>query len=353
MAGGIGSRFWPLSTQAKPKQFLDILGTGKTLLQQTYERMSKVIDPENILIVTNKQYKELVEEQLPDLKTHNILTEPSRRNTAPCILYSTFVVKKRSPKSTIITCPADHLINNEEAFYEQVKLGLQTADENNVLLTMGIKPNRPETGYGYIQFKDSSIKIDSQIKAVKTFTEKPNTEIAQQFIDSGDFLWNAGIFIWNTNTIMNSFEKLLPDMYSTFEAGWNEYGTDNELAFINKYYPTVENQSVDFGILEKAKNVYVIPGKFDWSDLGTWSSVGREIKKDVHNNALFSKNVLLTESKNNVIRISKDKAAVIIGLENYIVIDNGNKLLICPSEKEQNIKQYVSDLKMEIGEDFI
>lgn len=353
MAGGIGSRFWPLSTQTKPKQFLDILGTGKTLLQQTYDRMKKVIDPENILIVTNKQYKELVAEQLPELAEENILLEPSRRNTAPCICYSTFVIKKRSPRATIITCPSDHLISNEEEFYNQLNIALDTASQHNILMTMGIQPSRPETGYGYIQFKESKLDAHEDVKTVKTFTEKPNAEIAQQFLDSGDFLWNAGIFIWNADAIMNSFEKFLPEMYSTFESGWNDYGTENEVKFIDKTYPTVENESVDFGILEKAKNVYVIPGRFDWSDLGTWGSVGREIEGDANGNALFSKKLVLHEAKNNTIRISKDKAAVIVGLNDYIVIDNDNKLLICPTDKEQLIKQFVNDLRMEFGEDYI
>jgi len=353
MAGGIGSRFWPLSTQTKPKQFLDILGTGKTLLQQTFDRIKKVIDPENILVVTNAQYLELVSEQLPEISRENILLEPSRRNTAPCICYSTFVIKKRSPRATIITCPSDHLIANEDVFYKQLNTALDTASEHNILLTMGIQPNRPETGYGYIQFKDSKLNTDPDVKAVKTFTEKPSAEIAQQFLDSGDFLWNAGIFIWNADSIMNSFEKLLPDMYSTFESGWNDYGTSTETSFIDKTYPTVENESVDFGILEKAKNVYVIPGRFDWSDLGTWGSVGREVEPDTHGNATFSKKLILHQATNNTIRISKDKAAVIAGLDGYIVIDNDNKLLICPADQEQLIKQFVNDLKMEFGEDYI
>lgn len=351
MAGGIGSRFWPMSTPRHPKQFLDILGTGRTLLQQTYDRMSRVTSPENIMVATHSQYKDLVMDQLPDLPEGNILLEPARRNTAPCIAYASIKIHKMKPGSSIVVTPADHLITEEDDFAKQVEVAIKHTIENNHLITLGVKPLRPETGYGYIQFKDGD--ENEPIKKVKTFTEKPDLDLAREFIESGEFLWNSGIFIWNTNAILNAFEKHQPDLYQNLIEGWDLYNTDGEQSFIDKSYPSSDNISVDYGILERSKSVYVLPVSFGWSDLGTWGSVYQEMKKDDHENAIQSKRILVNESLNNIISLDKGKTAIISGLDGYIVIAEGNRLLICPREEEQQIKSFVNDLKISLGEEDI
>lgn len=353
MAGGVGSRFWPSSTSKKPKQFLDILGTGETLIQQTFRRLEKICPAENIYVITNQQYADITAEQLPRILKENIILEPARRNTAPCIAYASFKIKKKNPRANLVISPADHLITDEDEFRRIVETALSATADNNVLLTLGIKPNRPETGYGYIQYKDHDKDFGEEVKKVKTFTEKPNVEMAESFIESGDFLWNSGIFIWNANTIMNAFDKHLPDMYQSFEQGWDVLNTDDEKEFIDHVYPSCENESVDYGILEKAKNVYVIPSSFGWSDLGSWGSVHEQSKVDDNGNSTSSKKVLFYNSRNNIVRIDSDKLAVISGLEDYIVIQDETRILVCPRSEEQTIKQFVNDVKMDIGDQYV
>ncbi len=350
MAGGIGSRFWPSSTSKKPKQFLDILGTGETLIQQTFRRLTNICPPENIYVITNDNYADITQEQLPDIPSENIILEPARRNTAPCIAYATFKIKKKDPLANMVISPADHLITNEAEFKRVIELGLAATAENNILMTLGIKPHRPETGYGYIQYKKPQKELHKEVQQVKTFTEKPNLEMAQSFIDSGDFLWNSGIFLWNANTIMNAFDKHLPDIYQSFEQGWDVLNTEKEQAFIEEVYPSCENESVDYGILEKAKNVFVIPSEFGWSDLGSWGSVHEQSDTDDNGNSTNTKKVLLYNSRNNVVRIDKDKLAVISGLEDYIVIQDEDRILICPRSEEQDIKRMVNDVKVDFGD---
>lgn len=341
MAGGIGSRFWPMSTQKFPKQFHDILGTGRTMIQQTFDRISQMIPPDNIYVITNQEYTDLTHQQLPEIPTENIVGEPAMKNTSACNLYMANKIANKNPKANIIVMPADHLILKEKTFLEKVQLAFDLASEKDYLITLGITPTRPDTGYGYIQFIP---KKEESFSKVKTFTEKPSLEIAKSFIDSGDFLWNAGIFIWSAKSILSAFKKYLPEMTNQFNSC--DYNCSSEKECINLIYPTVSKISIDNGILEKADNVYVIPANLGWSDLGTWTSVYTNAEKNDDNNALNSKNVLTYNSKGNVIRIkSQNKAAVIDGLKNYIVVDTEKALLICPRDNDQLIKDYVLDLK--------
>ena len=349
MAGGIGSRFWPMSTSKMPKQFLDVLGNGETLLQQTFRRLSKICPPSQILIVTNTDYKDICKKQLPNIKEQNILCEPARRNTAPCIAYASFKIQHENRDANIIVAPSDHLITNEDEFERIVKECLEVSAQKDYLITLGIKPSRPETGYGYIQFSDKSCKENETLRKVKTFTEKPNLEIAQQFLDSGDFLWNSGMFIWSVSSIVLSIEKLLPDMYEVFLEGKELYNTEDEIDFINRVFPTCKNISIDYGIMEKSKNVFVYPSDFGWSDLGTWGSLENHIEADEFNNTLISKQVLLYDSENNIVRLPKEKVAVIQGMDGYIIVDTKEALLICKKEEEQKIKQFVADIKNSIS----
>jgi len=349
MAGGIGSRFWPISTSKMPKQFLDVLGNGETLLQQTFRRLSKICPPSQILIVTNTDYKDICTKQLPNIKEQNILCEPARRNTAPCIAYASFKIQYENRDANIIVAPSDHLITNEDEFERIVKECLEVSAQKDYLITLGIKPSRPETGYGYIQFSEKSCKENETLRKVKTFTEKPNLEIAQQFLDSGDFLWNSGMFIWSVSSIVLSIEKLLPEMYEVFLEGKELYNTDDEIDFINRVFPTCKNISIDYGIMEKSKNVFVYPSDFGWSDLGTWGSLENHIEADEFNNTLISKQVLLYDSENNIVRLPKEKVAVIQGMDGYIIVDTKEALLICKKEEEQKIKQFVADIKNSIS----
>jgi len=353
MAGGVGSRFWPSSTQKQPKQFLDILGTGHSLLQMAYTRATKIFDKENIIIVTNDTYVPLVKKQLPDLPEQNILGEPVKRNTAPCIAYAAFKIKKICPKATMVVTPADHLITDEENYLQTLKTSMEICAEHNFLITLGIKPLRPETGYGYIQFSETSITVHPSIFKVKTFTEKPNLEMAKVFIESGEFLWNSGLFIWNVDAVLNGLERNLPDLFSTFNDGWDAYGTDQEIDFINKIYPSCDNVSIDYGLMEKAKNVYVMPASFGWSDLGTWSSVHEQMTADENGNAFAGKKILAYNTKNSLVVNSGNKLLVVDGLDGYIVVEGARAMLIYPKEKEQDIKSVVSDVRMKWGEDFI
>ena len=340
MAGGIGSRFWPMSTQKFPKQFHDILGTGRTMIQQTFDRIKQAVPIENIFVITNTEYAELSHQQLPELPIENIVGEPMMKNTAACNIYMVNKIADLNPDANVIVLPADHLILKENAFIEKVNQAFDFASKNDVLITLGITPTRPDTGYGYIQFSE---KQDSDFYKVKTFTEKPNLEIAKSFIETGDFLWNAGIFIWNVKSIQKAFAEYLPEMTQEFVSC--EYNSDREIVCIETIYPKVEKISIDNGILEKAKNVYVIPADLGWSDLGTWTSVYENSEKNEDNNSIDSKTVLTYNSKNNVVRIKKGKAAIIDGLEDYIVVDTEKALLICPRNNDQLIKNYVLDLK--------
>lgn len=352
MAGGVGSRFWPISRTAYPKQFIDILGTGKTLIQSTYERFSKILPEENILIVTNEQYKDLVKEQIPGISEQQILTEPVMRNTAPCVAYGMFKIKKLNPDAAVVVAPSDHLILEEEAFKNYILKSLEAASGNDCLITLGIKPTRPDTGYGYIQFNDEQLSED--VHRVKTFTEKPDLEIARTFLQSGDFLWNAGIFVWSVKSILKAFSTYLPEMYDIFKEGIGAYNGPKEKEFIQKAYYQCTNISIDYGIMEKADNVYVIPSAFGWSDLGTWASVYELSDKDESGNAVVQPGgVMLYEATNCMVNVPAGKKVILKGLHNFIVVESNNTLLICPREQEQSVKQIVADMKQKFGNEFI
>lgn len=355
MAGGIGSRFWPLSKTHCPKQFLDILGMGKTLLQQTFDRFSHVIPADQIFIVSNLEYKELIVEQLPEIPVENILLEPLRRNTAPCIDYANFRILRKNPDARIVVAPSDHLIVKEAEFLRSVKQGLEFVSSNNALLTMGIVPSRPETGYGYIQSQLKKVEgyEYSSLRKVKTFTEKPDLELARIFLDSGDFYWNAGIFFWSLKAVMQAFETYLPEIHHLFEEGRNIYGTDKEMAFIEQTYGNCRNISIDYGVMEKADNVYVLVSDFGWSDLGTWGSLYEQLDKDEKLNSVTGKHVFMYESSGNIVNVQDDKLVVLQGLKDYIVVQNDNIILVCRREEEQKIKQYVNEIKAEIGDDMM
>lgn len=354
MAGGIGSRFWPMSRTDYPKQFIDILGLGETLLQLTYRRFLKLCPPGNIYIVTNSDYRDLVKEQLPGIGDHQVLLEPARRNTAPCVAYASYKIYKENPDANIVVSPSDHLILKEDTFVKAIKSSFKKAQSMECLVTLGIKPSRPDTGYGYIQFVESPDgESDKRIKKVKTFTEKPDLEMARFFLQSGDFLWNAGIFIWTAKSIINAFEKHMPETASIFREGMSAYNTPEEIPFIEKAYQVVKNISVDYAILEKAPNVYVRSSVIGWSDLGTWGSLYTHIQKDDHQNAIINKNAMTYQSSGCVIRSPKEKLVVVEGLKDFIVVDTDDVLLICKKENEQQIRQFVNDVKMQKGEKFI
>lgn len=341
MAGGVGTRFWPYSTQKFPKQFQDILGTGRTMIQQTYDRISKIINPENILVITNKNFMDITAEQLPELPAENIVGEPIMKNTAACNLYMVSKIFAKDPKATVAVLPADHLILKEEVFAEKMKLALETAEQEDVLITLGITPTRPDTGYGYIQFTKEEGK---EIFRVKNFTEKPDLEFAKTFLASGDFLWNAGIFVWSAKSILTAFQKYLPDMVEQF--AHCEYNGTAEKDCIEGIYPKVGKISIDNGILEKADNVYVIPADLGWSDLGTWTSVYENAQKDDHQNTINARHRLEYDTQGNIVRIRNEKKLVVIsGLKDYVVVDTDNALLICPRTDDQKIKEYLQDLK--------
>jgi mannose-1-phosphate guanylyltransferase len=353
MAGGVGSRFWPMSRNARPKQFLDILGTGKTLIQQTYERFLQVCPKENIIVVTNADYTSLVLEQLPDMKPDQVLSEPSRRNTAPCIAYAANKILKRNPDANMVVAPSDHVILKEQAFVDAVKGCLDFTVDKDVLLTLGIKPSRPDTGYGYIQFIDDKTEQVNKISKVKTFTEKPDLEMAKFFLQTGEFLWNAGIFIWSAKSIVKAFKEHLPEMDAIFSEGQAAYDTAAENDFIHKAYEQCTNISIDFAIMEKAKNVHVMSAEFGWSDLGTYGSLYEHVKHDEHKNAIVGKSVLTYDTYNCIVNVPKDKLVVLQGLDDYIVVESDNILLVCRKTDEQQIRQFVSDVKMKKGDKFV
>jgi mannose-1-phosphate guanylyltransferase len=353
MAGGIGSRFWPMSRTAHPKQFLDILGTGRTLLQQTFDRFSDICPAENVFIVTNEDYTELVKQQLPELKDHQILSEPARKNTAPCAAYATYKICTINPNASIIVAPSDHLITKEDTFTKAVKSCIEKTREEDCLVTLGIKPTRPDTGYGYIQYMEHDWMPDNRLKKVKTFTEKPNLEMARFFIESGDFLWNSGIFVWSCKSFKSALELHSPEIASIFQEGNEKYNTPEESKFIENAYAQCPNISIDYALMEKADNVYVRSSLIGWSDLGTWGSLYTHIPKDEHSNAVVGKNVMMYDSSKCIVNMPKDKLVVIQGLENYIVVESDNILLICKKQDEQQIKTFVNDVKIEKGDKFV
>ncbi|MBL4625527.1 MAG: mannose-1-phosphate guanylyltransferase [Flavobacteriales bacterium] len=345
MAGGIGSRFWPMSRTEMPKQFLDILGTGKTLIQQTVDRFKNICPTENILVVTNKQYKSIVLEQLPQLTEEQVVCEPMRRNTAPCIAYANYKIAAKNPNANIIVAPSDHLVLDEPEFVNIINEAIDQSEHSDCLVTLGIKPSRPDTGYGYIQFAEEATETGKQVRKVKTFTEKPTLEIAQQFLSSGDFYWNSGIFIWNIKSINNAFEQHLSEVDALFKEGVGKYNTPEEQAFINRIYPTCKNISIDYGIMENSDNVYVVLSDFGWSDLGTWGSLYTHLDHDKAGNGIIGDNVHMYGSKDCIVNVPKDKLVVLQGLNNYIVVESNNTLLVCKKGDEQKIKQFVIDIK--------
>lgn len=354
MAGGVGSRFWPMSKSDFPKQFLDILGTGETLLQQTFRRFLNSCPAKNIYVVTSKQYKELVYKQLKDIPRENVLLEPSRKNTAPCVAYASYKIHKINPKAVTVVAPSDHLILKEDVFTKAIKSCFAKAQSEDCLVTLGIKPSRPDTGYGYIQFDESPIKEkDKRIKKVKTFAEKPELEQAKFFVESGDFLWNSGIFIWSTENIIKAFEKHEPEMASLFKEGNDLYNTDKEENFITEVYRVCKNISIDYAVMEKASNVYVRSSIIGWSDLGTWGSLYSHITHQKGNNAVVGKNVMMYDSKDCIVHVPKDKLVVLQGLEGYIVVESDGILLVCKKEDEQQIRNFVNDVKVQKGDKFV
>lgn len=352
MAGGVGSRFWPKSRNHFPKQFIDILGIGKSLLQLTYERFLNICPIEQIFVLTNETYADLVAEQLPAVLKSNILLEPSRNNTAPCIAYAAYKIGQLNPNANIVVAPSDHLILKEEVFLNKVEQALNFSSKNDALLTLGITPTRPDTGYGYIQYQDSDIKnqdVPGEIKRVNAFMEKPILAKAEEYLKSGDYVWNAGIFIWSAASLKKAFEQYAPEIAALFESGLSSYNTIDEAKFIAEHYPSSPNISIDYAILEKADNVYTIPADIGWSDLGTWASLHAIGEKDVDNNMVNLEKIHLKDTSNCIIHLPNDKAAVIRGLDNYIVVDDGEVLLIYPKSDEQEIKQVAKDMVIQHG----
>lgn len=354
MAGGIGSRFWPMSTSARPKQFLDILGTGRTLIQQTYDRFLSICPAENIYVVTNDVYAPLVMEQIPSMSEDQIITEPARRNTAPCIAYSNFRILAKDPEANIIVAPSDHLVTKEDDFKSTIELALEQARAGDNLVTLGIMPNRPDTGYGYIQWTGEEGTAHPHVKRVKTFTEKPDHETALKFIESGDFLWNSGIFIWSLRSIDKAFREHLPEMHALFMEGADKFGTEHEKAFIDGMYSECENTSIDYGIMEKADSVYVVVSDFGWSDLGTWGSLFTHLKQDDNYNAIVGSNIRLYDSERNIIHAGGEKRLVIMqGMEDMVVVFTKKAVLMCKKHDEQKIKQFVTELKAEDLDEYV
>ena len=354
MAGGVGERFWPMSRITRPKQFIDILGTGKTLIRQTYERFLDVCLPENIFIVTNRKYRQLVLDQIPGLDPGAIISEPTRKNTAPCIAYAAYKIHAMNPEARIVVAPSDHIILKEQAFADVIRSALDAAARHDRLFTLGITPSRPDTGYGYIQFnEDSSFPEDSRLKKVKTFTEKPDLEMAESFIESGDFLWNSGIFIWSCRAIIDAFEKFQPEISFVFREAIGKYNTPEEEPYMGTAYATCKSISIDYAIMEKAGNVYVFIADLGWSDLGTWGSLFDVRPKDAENNAVIGKNVMLYDTANCILNIPEEKLVVIQGLDDYIIAESDNVLLVCQKSQEQQLRKIVNDIKMKKGEQFI
>lgn len=366
MAGGIGSRFWPVSTQGFPKQFHDMLGTGQSLLQKTFSRLQKIIPSENIYILTNEAYLDITLQHLPEISEKQVVLEPAMRNTAACILLSAIKIRKVNPNALMLVAPSDHWIEDEDAFAADVQACFDAAQQEDILLTLGIEPTFPNTGYGYIESDTSTkpvhkkaeglskLKINNQhIIAVKQFREKPDYETAKTFLAAGNFLWNAGIFIWSAESIINSFEQYLPEMTSLFLSGRSILNTSEEKEFVATNYPKAENISIDYGILEKATNVFVKRATFDWNDLGTWGALHERLEKDDSNNAIVNAETYLKDSKNNMIFTASKKLVVLDGIEDYIVIDNKDVLLLFPKQKEQEIKELLKEVSDTFGKKYI
>lgn len=349
MAGGVGSRFWPVSTQQFPKQFHDMLGTGQSLIQRTFERINDFVPSSNILIATNEHYENLVLEQLPKTTKQQLLLEPTMRNTAPCILYAALKIYNQNPDAVMLIAPSDHWIEDETEFSRNITTSFEACTKNDILMTLGIQPDSPNTGYGYIQFEENN----TEIKKVKNFTEKPNLETAKEFLASGDYLWNAGIFVWSAKSILKAFKKHLPEMIDILDDGNNVYNSDFEDDFIRSNYSKCENISIDYGIMERSKNVYVLPVDFGWNDLGTWGSLYNKLEKDNQQNATVGAQTIFRDANGNMIRTQNGKRVVIQGLENFIVVEKDDVLLICPRKDEQDIKQISGQVKDTFGDEFV
>jgi len=350
MCGGIGSRFWPISRKTLPKQFLDFFGTGRSLLQQTFDRFSKVIPTENIFFVTNEAYADLICEQLPEISRKQILLEPMRRNTAPCIAWASYHIRALNPDANIVVAPSDHLILKEQEFLEAISSGLDMAASTDKLITLGIRPNRPETGYGYIQIAEH---VREKYYRVKTFTEKPELQLAKVFLESGEFYWNSGLFMWNVNSIIHELESNLPELTKKLSTKPEVYGTEREQAYIDKVFPTCPNVSIDYGVMEKTGNVIVALGDFGWSDLGTWGSLYDLSDKDAEENVALKGRAAFYDSNKNIVVMPKGKLAVIEGLEGYLVAESDNVLLICKKDNESAIRKYVNDVQIKMGEEYV
>ena len=354
MAGGVGSRFWPASRSTNPKQFLDILGVGKSLLRLTFERFLKLCPAENIFIVTNGRYKDLVKEQLPELTDNQILCEPSRNNTGPCVAYTAFKLQQLNPEANLVIAPSDHVIMDEVSFISTLETALDYTSRNQALLTLGIQPSRPDTGYGYINFtKDLTQAGEHPVHKVIRFTEKPPLEKAEQFLASGDYLWNAGIFIWKVDSVLEAFKQYAPQIHEILGAEKECYNTPSEQAFIDRVYPGTPNISIDYAVMEKAENVFTIPSDFGWSDLGTWASLHAESEKDEHQNVIQGDKVLAIETNNTLIRTNNKKMIVARGLEDYIIVDEGDVLIIWPKSEEQAIKKITQEIAAKFGKDWL
>lgn len=342
MAGGIGSRFWPMSVPEHPKQFLDILGTGKSLIQLTYERLINVSLKENIYVVTNASYKELVLDQLPDLQPNQVLTEPERKNTAPCIAYAAAKIHSINPNANLIVTPADHLILNDEGFKQTIETAVSSAEKGQIA-TIGIKPTRPDTGYGYIEIQKTNGEFHTY--PVEQFREKPDLKTAESFVQAGNFFWNAGIFIWKTSTVLDALKNFQPKLYDLFAADLSSYNTNEEQSFVNQGFHSCDDISVDYAIMEQAKNIDVVVAKFDWSDLGTWGSLDTHLNKDSNNNSVVGKNVHLFNSKNCIINVPNNTTAIFDGLDGHIVVQSDDRLMIIRKESEQDLKKFLNEIK--------
>jgi mannose-1-phosphate guanylyltransferase len=351
MAGGIGSRFWPMSRANYPKQFLDILNTGRTLIQSTFDRFAQFVPQQNIYVVTADNYREIVAEQLPEMPSENILCEPSRKNTAPCIAYISYKLREKNPDASLICAPADHIILKTDDFRRICLQALDFTANIKSLLTLGIKPAYPNTGYGYIQY--DQLPVSENVYKVKTFTEKPDRELAKTFLSSGDFLWNAGIFVWQVKNIIAAFEKFLPEIHEVFDGEKNQFNTNGEKEAIDRIYPQCTNISIDYGIMEKADNVYIIPADFGWSDLGTWASAYENLEKDYLENAVAGDNVMVIDATRNMVHADNKKLVLLQGLDDFIVVDTTDVLLICKKDKEQEIKEFVAEVKRNKGDKFL
>jgi mannose-1-phosphate guanylyltransferase len=350
MAGGVGSRFWPMSVEERPKQFLDVLGIGKTLIQMTYERLSQVAPEQHIYVVTNESYVDLVKSQLPNLTPDQILTEPERKNTAPCITYAAAKIYAKNKQANLVVAPSDHLIMKEVKFVEIVSKAIDQASTHDRLLTLGIKPNRPDTGYGYIQFHQEGDIVGGHVYKVKQFTEKPNREMAEIFLKSGDYYWNSGIFVWRAKTVLDAIEKFKPELYNLFCNELQIYNTPGEVEYVHDAFRNCEDISIDFAIMENAKNVDVILADFDWSDLGTWCSLSDHLKKDVNGNSVAGDKTFMINSNNCLVNLPNDKEAIIQGLNDHIVVESDNRLLILDKKDEQQLKKYLQLLKEQLSE---